>query len=170
LCLLFAIVFLIGVSYYLGWSRYELPLFHRFWLRRESALVLRALALAVRQQQPLGAALVLLAEQYPKARVAARLSRASAAVASGVPWCDALRRVGLLRELEAGVLRSAERAGNLAWALDEMADSTLRRFVLRLRALLGLLFPVLVLVLGAAVGLFVTSLFLPLVSLIQGLS
>ena len=168
--LLFTGVALVGLAYYVGWSRYELPLFHRFWLRRESALVLRAMAFAVRQQRALGPTVLMLSKQYPKVSVAQRLARASAAMERGVHWCDALRQVGLLKDLEVGVLRAAERVGNLAWALEEMADSTWRRFALRLHAALGLLSPVLILILGFAVASLVIGLFMPLVSLIQGLS
>lgn len=168
--LLFTAVALVGLAYYVGWSRYELPLFHRVWLRRESALILRALAFAIRQQRALGPAVLMLSKQYPKVSVAQRLARASAAIEQGVHWCDALRQVGLLKDVDAGVLRAAERVGNLGWALEEMADSTWRRFAMRLHAALGLLSPVLILILGFAVACVVIGLFMPLVALIQGLS
>ena len=132
--LLLTAVALVGVAYFVGWSRYELPLFHRFWRRRESALVLRALAFAVRQQRGLGPSVLMLSKQYPKASIGKRLERASAAIDQGVPWCDALQQAGLIKGVEASVLRAAQRAGNLAWALDELADSIWRRFAMRLRA------------------------------------
>jgi protein transport protein HofC len=168
--LLVLAVTLVALAYYVGWSRYELPLLQRFWLRRESALVLRALAFAVRQQRPLAPTLHMLVRQYPKVSVAQRLARASAAVEQGVHWCDALQQVGLLQAVEAGVLRAAERVGNLPWALEEMADSTWRRFALRLHAAVGFLSPVLILILGLAVACLVIGLFLPLIALIQGLA
>lgn len=168
--LLFTAAGLVTLAYYAGWSRYEVPLFHRFWLRRESALVLRALAFAVRQQRALGPTVRMLSHQYPKVSVAQRLARAATAIDQGVPWCDALRQVGLLKDFEASVLRAAERVGNLAWALDEMADSTWRRFAMRLHAALGFLSPVLILIMGMAVASLVIGLFMPLIALIQGLS
>jgi type II secretory pathway component PulF len=166
----FASAVLLVTAYYAGWSRYEIPFFHRFWRRRETALLLRTLAFAVRLQQPWGATLTMLAAEYPKASVAARLAQAAAAIERGVPWCDALVVAGVLPRTEAAVLRAAERAGNLAWALDEMADSTMRRFAWRFQASLGVLFPIVIVVFGLAVGTFVIGLFLPLVSLIQGLA
>lgn len=168
--LLFLLLLVLGLSYYAGWSRYEMPLFHRLWLRRDAALVLQALALAVREQRDLAATLQMLAKQYPKASVGRRLDRAAAAVARGVPWCAALGAEELLGPAEAAVLRSAERVGNLGWALEEMADSSLRRFALRWRMVLGLVYPVGVLLLAVAVAALVAGMFMPLVCMVQGLS
>jgi general secretion pathway protein F len=159
-----------ALAYYVGWSRYEMPLFHRCWRRRESALVMRALGWAVARQQPLSTTIELLAHQYPKASIAKRLTRSATAIQQGLPWTAALLEVGLIKYSEAAVLQAAERTGNLAWALEEMADSALRRSVLRIRALLGLLLPVFVILVGLLVGILVIGLFMPLVSMIQGLS
>ena len=75
-----------------------------------------------------------------------------------------------LHEADAMVLEAAERTGNLAWALDEMADSSLRRWVYRLRLATNVLFPLMVVVMGVTVAFLVVSLFMPLVALIQGMS
>jgi type IV pilus assembly protein PilC len=159
-----------GLGYYFGWSRYELPLVQRFWLRCDTALVLRALALAVRQQRPLGPAIYQLAGLYPRASVGRRLERASGLINNGASWTQALLAAGVIRDAERAVLNSAERVGNLAWALDEMADSTLRRFVHRLRIVIDLLFPLMVLAFSATVAMLALGAILPLVAMIQGLS
>ena len=65
-------------------------------------------------------------------------------------------------------IRGAGRQPGLA--LQEMADSTLRRLILRLRFALAIGFPALLLLFGGIVGFFVISLFIPLIALIQGLS
>ena len=70
----------------------------------------------------------------------------------------------------AAVLGAAERADNLAWALEEMADSAIRRQAYRLQLALHCLYPVAVLLIGFVVAFFVIGLFLPLVELIHGLS
>jgi type II secretory pathway component PulF len=51
-----------------------------------------------------------------------------------------------------------------------MADSGMRRWIFRLRIVLNVLFPILVLVLGLIVAFLVIGLFVPLTSLIEGLS
>jgi type II secretory pathway component PulF len=142
----------------------------RIWLRCDSALVMRALGVSVRQQQDLNAAVARLSREYPRASIGRRLVEASQRIEQGQLWTEALHRVGLIRDADRAVLESAQRVGNLGWALDEMADSTLRRFSYRLRAALQILFPLVILVFGVLVLWFVAALFLPLVSMIQGLS
>ena len=45
----------------------------------------------------------------------------------GVDWCGALCQTRLIRTSDAVVIRAAERAGNLKWALQELGDNVLRR-------------------------------------------
>jgi len=167
---LFCMILLLPISYFVGWSRYELPVFSRFWIRCDSALVLRALALAVRQGRELGPTVFMLSRQYPRPSVGRRLAQASKAIDNGVHWCDALRMVSLFKPADVAVLKAAERVGNLPWALDEMADSAVRRFAYRLRAVMAICFPLVVLAFGLIVFVIVAGLFLPLVEMIQGLS
>ena len=69
---------------------------------------------------------------------------------------------------QGAVLVSAgTRGGNLAWALREMADASRRQAGHRLRALLQMLFPVLLLMLGGLVFLICVAYFSPLVRLIE---
>ena len=49
------------------------------------------------------------------------------------------------------VANAAARTGNLAWALEEMADSSVRRSAYRLRAFLGVAFPLVVMIYGGGV-------------------
>jgi general secretion pathway protein F len=164
------LMILLGISYYVAWSRYELPGFRRIWLRRDSALVLRGLALAVRQKRELGPTVSMLSAQYPKASVGKRLGRAAEDIRDGRHWCDALHTVRVLRAADVAVLKSAERVGNLEWALEEMSDSTLRRFAIVFQAVLNTVFPVVIIGFGLFVLFTVLAMFLPLVSLILGLS
>jgi type II secretory pathway component PulF len=157
-------------SYIIRWSRYELPGLNWFWLRSDGALVMRALSFAVQQGRELGPALRLLAQQYPRPSVARRLERAVEGIDRGTDWCDALRSEGLLTSTDAALLQAAQRVGNLAWALDEMSEGSLRRWAFRWKILVDIAFPLLILVLGLLVMFIVIGLFLPLVSLIQGLS
>lgn len=140
------------------------------WLRRrDTALLMRALAFAVRQQQTLGSMIGLLAEHYPRRRIRKRLLRAGLAIAGGEHWCDALQRLLLIRRADSAVLMAAERSGNLEWALEEMADSNLRGLTYRLRVVGNVFFPIVLFVFGMVIAFFVIGLFVPLVELIQGL-
>jgi len=157
-------------SYFVRWSRYELPGANRFWVRSDGALVLRALSFAVQQGRELGPAVRLLAEQYPRPSVARRLERAAASIDRGIPWCDALHAERLVTATDAALLKAAQRVGNLTWALEELSEGSLRRWAFRWKILVDIAFPFAILGLGMLVMFIVVGLFLPLVSLIQGLS
>lgn len=156
--------------YYAGWFPRNIPVVWRAFKRFDGALVMRGLALAVRRGMPLPAALQLVAESYPLSIVGSRLEAAAQRVMAGAEWCTCLQGTGFIGAADASVLRAAERAGNLTWALEEMADSALRRQALWLMALLQVLFPAALLVIGLFVFIFVCGLFMPLVSLIQALA
>ena len=93
----------------------------------------------------------------------------SASIADGAHWCDALQRARLVTRAQAAVFKSAERAGNLAWALEEMADSSVRRAVLPRQAALNVLFPALILVCGIGVMFVAVGMLLPLFDLISNI-
>jgi type II secretory pathway component PulF len=112
----------------------------------------------------------LVAETYPLSIVAGRIQLAAQRITGGQNWCASLRQVGLIGQADAAVLAAAQRTGNLDWALEEMADSALRRQAYWIQVLLATLFPVVLLTLGLVVGLIVIGLFLPLIALIQGLT
>ena len=146
-----------------------LGLRHFFW-RYDASLVLRSLSLLVSQRVPLPQALTLLANVYPRVGVRARLTRAALAVERGGDWTTALQQQWLLGPTEAAVLRSAARAGNLPWALDEIGEGLMRRLTYRLSLLHSILYPILLLMFGAFVAFVTVGLMLPLISLIQGLT
>ena len=154
-------------AYFFSVAAFIIPPLEVFRMRRHGTIVLRGLAAMVRQQRPLGEALRLAASSYPVWIVAWLLQKVYNQFQSGVPWQDSLRNYLFISKYDAAVLHAAERAGNLAWALSDVADSIERRLTLRLRILVNVLFPLLILLLGGTVFFVVAGLFLPLVSLIQ---
>jgi type II secretory pathway component PulF len=170
LLLLSMAITVLGVMYFIGWAPRDFPLVWRLFRRYDGALTMRGLALAVRRGVPLTEALDLLAAAYPIRIVGSRLETATIRVAQGADWRDSLRRSGLIAGADAAVLAAAERAGNLPWALEEMADSAIRRQAYRLQLLVQILYPAAIILLGTLVAFVVIGLFAPLLSLIQGLS
>jgi type II secretory pathway component PulF len=160
----------VGLLYYVGWLPRNWPLINWFVLRLDGSLVMRCLALSVKQQRPVGEMIWLLANLYPKSSVQNRLMRAGNAVNNGEHWCRALRRGKLLRPSDVAVLTAAERSGNLEWALDEMADRSIRSLAYRIRLALSVLFPLVLFLFGLVIAFVVISLFMPLVDLIRGLA
>ena len=171
LWLFFPFVIVIGpLLYFTGWFPRNLPVVWRLFKRYDGALMMRGLALTVRRGVPLPAAMQLLAETYPLSIVAGRMQTAAEQVAGGQDWCQSLRQTGLIGQADAAVLSAAQRTGNLDWALEEMADSALRRQAYRVQVLIAIVFPFVLLAIGFVVAVIVISLFLPLIALIQGLS
>jgi len=163
-------VFILTVLCYVGVSPRQFPLINRLWWSADCSLVLHWLAIAIRQKLPIGEMVRLLATHFPQARVRRRLERASIRIDRGHDWQDSLRATGIFRHREAGIFKSAERAGNLAWALDEMAQRGIRRSAYRIRGWTNILFPLVLCGFGAIVLFICAGTFLPLISLIDGLS
>ena len=75
-------------------------------------------------------------------------------------------KCGLIGKPEAAVFRAAERTGNLAWALEEMAESHVRRSVYRIQAWVNVAFPASLLALGGCVLLIAFAILSPLFKMI----
>lgn len=153
--------------FYVGWFPRDLPGVWRLFRRYDGALVMRGLALSIRRGLPLPQALALIQENYPIRQVASQLAQAGGRIAQGSDWCQSLRQTGLIGSADAAVLAAGQRAGNLDWALEEMADSAVRRQTYWVQLLTQILFPITLLLLAGVIFVFVLGVFLPLVSLIQ---
>ena len=149
---------------------YKVPIFDRFFARRHSALVLRALSVVIEANKPIGLGLTILAEQYPAKWIRRRLAKVSTDVQMGADWIDALWRRGVIRRSDAEVLASAASVGNLTWACRELADTGERRQQLRIQVLVQSLFPLAVIAMGLAVATLCLGYFIPLVTLIRKLT
>jgi type II secretory pathway component PulF len=165
------ILMLLAVASFLaGWLPRDLPVVWRIFRRYDGALVMRGLAVGIRRGLPLPQALAAVTEHYPIRRICRLLGVVSAEVAFGHVWQQSLERSKLISAADAAVLAAAERVGNLPWALEEMADSAIRRQLYRTQVVLQFLFPPVLVLIGGFVAFVMTSLFLPLIALIQGLT
>lgn len=164
-----AILFSLPFSYF-GLIRWRPPGADLLLWRRDSAAILRALAVTVDAGKPIGTGLALLAELYPVPRIRRGLIRAKVLEEHGVSWIDALSRRGLIGGRDVAVLESAQRVGNLSWALRTLAESHERRLGYRLQTISQFVLPVMVLAAGGVVALFGVGYFMPLVTLIRSLA
>ncbi len=152
-----------------GYAELKVPFFDRLFLRRHSVMILRGLAMVVEAGRPLGTALKTMAESYPATWVRERLAGVYLAAEEGHDWIDALQRFGLINRTDLALLESARRAGNLPWALRELADTSGRRLQYRLQVIGQVGLTLALLVLGVFVGFIAVAYFYPLVRLIEGL-
>jgi len=172
---LLAILLQLGLAGYLlmavlGWVTWDLPFLRWFSRRLDSALVLRMLALVIESGKPLSQPLQALAAQFPRWSMRQRLMRVAQDVQGGQPWSQSLRRRGLIRGRDQAVLESAGRAGNLAWALRETADSSERRLGFRLQAWAQVLFPACVLFAALPIAVITLAFMIPLVDMMKAMS
>ena len=170
---LFVIVMLIFalfvIQYVLG-ARWSLPILNRLTRRLDTAVILEALALAAERNVAFAAGIDTLARWYPRGWIRRRLQAVLRDVSAGSDWSQSLARWGLIRPVELAVFQAAGRAGNLAWALREMADSNRRRLNYRMYMLVQLLFPLAIVAIALLIMVYIMSFFLPLISLIQSLT
>jgi type II secretory pathway component PulF len=153
--------------YLLDWIPWGLPLMNRLTRRFDTAHVLRALAWSTERGKPLRPALATLSQCYPKRAIRRRLAAVARDMASGDDWCERLHARGLISGADAAVLRSAQRVGNLPWALREVAASSERRLADRLRTLVQIVYPVVMLWMGLLGAVLVIGYFVPLINMIQ---
>lgn len=152
------------------WRRLRVPVIDRFLVGKHSALILRSLAWIIEGGYPITRGLELLMGWYPSKWVRKRLGRVIQDVKHGTNWVDSLTYHRLLRKVDASVLESAGRAGNLPWALRETALSGERRLAYRLQVVLQVLTPMVLLALGLVVALLAVAYFAPLIKIIERLS
>lgn len=129
----------------------------------------RYLGLAALRGGGFAAVLEQIAEWHPSGVLRRRAGRAAESIVAGGEWTDALVDARLLSRAEQSLVRAGAAAGNLPWVFETIADRRARRLGYRASAAVQVLFPVVVFVVGAAVGLVVTALFLPLTELIHAL-
>jgi type II secretory pathway component PulF len=166
----FGLLFSYGILRFQGVPLFDLPGTGRFFRRQHAAAIMENLALAVERGRPIHDAVRTLGECYPKTSIRKRLQWARFDIEHGGPWSECLFRRGLIGKADLAVLQSAERAGNLSWALREMAGGNRRRLAYQLNVLVQMLFPPAVLCFGAVVLFVVVAMFLPLITVIQSMS
>lgn len=149
------------------------PLTDRIGFARHQAQVLRLLALAVGQQQPMTEALAQLESgrgAYSSGVVRRRIASARRRIAGGAEWQNAMKEASLLTANDAATLRTAQEVGNLPWAMRLLADRKLSLLTARWGAVFQLLFAAAMLLLALIVLWFCVAMFLPIVDVIWNLA
>ena len=156
-------LFLGGCMLLVAWFRRRLP-------GRGIPALLESLSLATAAGRPLPGTVATLARFHPSGSIRRRLMAIRSQLeAAGSGW-QAFREQGLLRSHEVASLDAAERAGNLPWTLQQLADARRNRNRNRWWMLWEWCRPALILLLGAITALMVIGLFVPLVKLTNDLS
>jgi type II secretory pathway component PulF len=150
--------------------QWDIPPLDWLFRRRHSTLILRALALSADGAQPIAKAVEALTRDYPSSWVRGRLIAVYNDLQHGEDWVHSLESRGLIRDVDAAVLGSAVKVGNLPWAMRECAESADRRLGYRLQILAQMVAPLMLVGLGLLVLMFCVAYFYPIVILIQRLA
>ncbi len=153
-----------------GWRNLRLRVFAPIYRRFDSSEILRHLSYTIERQQPLTEGLLAIANNHHRPVIAENFAEIVSRVESGTRCWTLLRAWGFINKRDLAVLESAERSGNLPWALREVARSRERKLQYRLDVLLIMLRPVCIVAMGILVGFIATSMFLPIVKLLNDLS
>jgi type II secretory pathway component PulF len=128
--------------------------------------VLRSLSQAVAARRPLHVALAGLELHHRRRHVRGRMRRVRDAVARGGDCFQQLCRQGLINSRETAALVSAERSGNLAWALEGIADKIESRQQARVQVLVETVQPAVVIGLGLIIFSVCVAIFMPLIHIL----
>lgn len=169
---LIGLIYVIYRSFFarLGWKDFDPSLFGGRVRRFDTPTVLRTCALQVEARQPVSEVFEAMSKYHWRPSTARWLKRADQAVSDGKECWPELVRAGLLTGPEAQVLMAAERAGNLSWSLRALADAMELRRAARFNTFKQFLRPIVVFPMGLVVLLVMAAFFVPLVSLINGIS
>ncbi len=149
-----------------GWWETRERFFSRMWPRMLLPPVLRTLAVAVEARLPLEEGLRPFLERRTTGALRARLGFVDTAIREGHNCWSSFAEQKLLKPAEVDFLQSAERAGNLRWALETLSERIERRCSYSLMTAREYIQPALIVLLGLLVGAIVVAYFLPLVTLV----
>jgi len=142
------------------------------WLLRgrHTASVLRLLAFSVAKRVDLSRAFYALSVTYPARKLRRRLADSYQDIAAGQKWSDVMVQNRLLTPNEQALVETAEQAGNLPWALQQIAHRRESQLATRLEATANFVYPLFILAIGLLIGFIIIALFIPLVKLTEGLA
>ena len=142
----------------------------RIFRSTDAAKFLRVFAVGVRHRFSISAILERYRWAVPSDYLRKKSERIQKSVEQGGVWIDAVCRAGFINGPEASLLRSAERTGNLATVLDQLALSKERSQIRKDDLFSKMAFIPLMFLLGVLIGTIVIGMFLPLVKLVTDLA
>lgn len=148
----------------------RLPVLGRLARSRETATLMRTLAILVGSAVPLVDALKVASEVVGNRRIRADVELASSQLREGVSLTRALGQYDWLPPMARRLLSGGERSGELAPMLEQAARLQERELQAASQLLLAVLQPMLILIVGAVVLYIVLAIMLPIMSMSQLLS
>lgn len=161
------IVYALGYSTWCNWkylTRGSLPFVQR-WPRFWIPDILKSLAVAIAANRPIPEPIHAILAEIPPGKAATALSAVRQKAQNGDDLWNALRTAGFLKRSETKFIQAAEAAGNLDWAVLQLAAEIRRRRQNRMQTWGTLLQPICLLLMGLLIGFIVYALYMPIASL-----
>jgi type IV pilus assembly protein PilC len=148
-------------------ARWYIPGLRRFYRMHVQGRIMRMLGVTLRAGQTVPQALALLSNSgYFGHFLKRRLQCSRSLIEHGTELADGLHETELVPAAAIPLIHSAQRAGNLPWALEEVGDRLAERGSRLLRRFSMVVAPMVLLAVGALVGYFVIGVFIPLIEMI----
>jgi type IV pilus assembly protein PilC len=146
------------------------PLFGEIWTKFQVAQLSRVLSTLLLGGIPLLQAIQTAAESVSSVLIRKALSTASQLVREGQPLSHSLAKTGVFPELAVDMMEVGESTGALPAMLGSVAEFYEEDVQTKLQAVLSLIEPVIMIVMGAFVAFVLIALYLPIFSLADSLS
>jgi type II secretory pathway component PulF len=150
-----------------GWTGLNWSVASSVYPRLEAPGVLRSLVQTVACRHPLSFGIEALEVHHPHRGIRKRMRRLREQIARGNDSFRPLADSRLLTSGEAEALNCAERAGNLAWVLDSLADNIERKHRSLAESFVETAQPVVIAIVGLMVCGICVGIFYPIIEIIQ---
>lgn len=160
----------LGIGEPLAWKNLNSKVFAKYFPRLDAPDVLRQLCAVIRTGQPLNAGLRALSETHQRDTARAELLKVLEGIEAGKDCWSLLADAGYLRHEDLQLLRVAINAGNLPWALEELASSRERSLEHRLKVAVSFAEPAIIIAFGLLCGFIIIGFFMPVAKLVNDLS
>lgn len=153
-----------------GWRNVRTRLLWRFYPRYDASPIMRHLARMIEKGRTLPDSLLAIANSYHRPTVAEAIARVYVDTESGGDCWNSLLQRGFLSRRDLALIEAAQRAGNLPWALHEIADVREKKYIFRVDTMTQLFRPIPIIAVGLLVAWVCIAMFLPAVKLVNDLS
>lgn len=162
-----AAIVILGVLAHKGWIAPTPGIW--FARRMETGALLRALSIGVEIGRPLPDLVMQIVRSDASAGSRRRWGRVFDALRRGTNLSVALRQQGIIGHADVALIESAERVGNLDWALRTVAEGVERRASSRVRVWNHAARLIAIVALGLAVGAITVTYFYPIIAILNSL-
>ena len=151
------------------WDRYKLklPLFGKLFLKAETSRLARTLGILLTSGIPILGALEIVKGIVQNSFIAGAMNSVKDRVSRGGDIAEAIRKTGLFPPIVTHIIATGQMSGNIENGLMDIADMYDDEVEMTAKTLTSLIEPVILIVMGAVIGLIVLAVLLPIFEINQ---